>query len=146
MQKFYFNDNLFTDITGKIIKCCLNVHGFIGNGFNEEIYHQSLIKELKWSGLKYASKQEISVYYKDDEIVGTFYPDFIVEGKVIVELKAVEALCGEHVSQCLNYLKATGMGVALLINFGSGSMEIKRLLNKNYNPQIKQIEQKVCIK
>ncbi len=98
-----------------------------------------MIKELVWAKLKISSKQETNVYYKDNDVIGKFYPDFIVEGKVIVEIKAVDLLHSAHISQCLNYLKATGLGVALLINFGAGSLEIKRLLNKNYNSQITQI-------
>lgn len=123
-----------SELTGRIIKCCLNVHNFLGPGFPEAIYHQALLKELTWEKLHSVSEQETGVRYKDGSVLGTFRPDIVVEGKVIVELKALTGLTDEHISQVLNYLKATNLQIGLLINFGERSLAVKRLRNKYYDP------------
>ena len=134
-------EGIYSDITRKIIRCSLNVHNFLGCGFLEEVYHKALFKEFQWQKLYFISKQEIEVYYKNNELLGIFYPDFIVENKIIVEIKAAEGICDEYIAQTLNYLKASNLELALLINFGAKSLQIKRLINKHYSPQIKQIKQ-----
>jgi len=123
-----------SELTGRIIKCCLNVHNFLGPGFPEAIYHQALVKELAWEKLRFVSEQETVVRYRDGSILGTFRPDIVVEEKVIVELKALSSLTDEHISQVLNYLKALNLQIGLLINFGERSLMIKRLRNKYYDP------------
>lgn len=86
-------DRKYSEITGKIIKVSLDVHNFLGCGFLEEVYYKALFKELKNQKLSFVSKPEIEVYYKDDSLLGLFYLDFIVEEKVIVEIKAAEGIC-----------------------------------------------------
>lgn len=125
-------DGLYNNITNLVIKGALNVHNFLGCGFLEEVYHKALFKELKWQKLSFISKPEIEVYYRDDDLLGVFFPDFIIEEKIVVEIKAADGICDEYVAQTLNYLKAANLQLALLINFGATSLQIKRLINKHY--------------
>jgi len=119
----------YGDITEKIIGCAFEVHTFLGNGFQEIIYQRALAIELERIKLEYAREVEQPIYYKDhiDEI-GTRRADFIVAGKILVELKAVAQLEDVHLAQILNYLKAYRFEVGLLINFGSKSMTFKRVV------------------
>jgi len=119
----------YKDITEKIIGASFEVHGFLGNGFQEVIYQRALAYELWSKGLKYQREIEMDIYYKDlEEPIGTRRADFIVEDKIVVEIKAVIELQDVHLAQILNYLKAYRMEVGLLINFGSKSMTFKRLV------------------
>ena len=116
-------------ITEKIIGASFEVHKFLGNGFQEVIYQRALAWELKQSGLDFAREIEQDIYYKDlPEPIGTRRADFVVEGKILVELKAVIQLEDVHLAQALNYLKAYKLEVGLLINFGSKSLTFKRLI------------------
>ena len=119
----------YKDITGDIIGCALEVHKFLGNGFQEVIYQRALALELNNKGIDFRRELDVPIYYKDfkDEI-GTRRADFLVEGKVLVELKAVITLEDVHLAQILNYLKAYKIEVGLLINFGSKSMQFKRVV------------------
>ena len=117
------------DITEKIIGCAFEVHKFLGNGFQEVIYQRALALEFNNAGLFFKRELEIPIYYKDiKEEIGTRRADFLVEGKVLVELKALINLDDVHLAQILNYLKAYKMEVGLLINFGSKSMQFKRVV------------------
>lgn len=119
----------YGDITQKIIGCAFEVHRFFGNGFQEVIYQRALALELATAGLAFAREVPQRIYYKDVPMpVGTRRCDFIVEGKVLVELKAVILLEDVQIAQLLNYLKAYEFEVGLLINFGSKSMSFKRLV------------------
>ena len=119
----------YGDITEKIIGCAFEVHKFLGNGFQEVIYQRALALELTKAGLEFVREQEQPIYYKDfTEPIGTRRADFIVEGKVLVELKALITLEDVHMAQVLNYLKAYRFEVGLLINFGSKSLTFKRLV------------------
>lgn len=119
----------YKDITEKIIGASFEVHKFLGNGFQEVIYQRALAWELSQSGLEYAREIEQDIFYKNlQEPIGTRRADFIVEGKVLVELKAIIELEDVHLAQVLNYLKAYKMEVGLLINFGSKSLTFKRLV------------------
>jgi GxxExxY protein len=126
-------DLKYQDITEKIIGSSFEVHKFLGNGFQEVIYQRALAYELSWAGLEFAREIEQEIYYKDlKEPIGKRRADFVVEGKVLVELKAVIQLEDVHLAQALNYLKAYKLDVGLLINFGSRSLTFKRLiLTKN---------------
>ena len=116
-------------ITEKIIGAAFEVHEFLGNGFQEVIYQRALAWELTQHGLEFAREIEQDIFYKQlIEPIGTRRADFVVEGKVLVELKALKTLEDVHLAQVLNYLKAYRLEVALLINFGSKSMEFKRLV------------------
>ena len=119
----------YADTTGKIIGASYEVHKFLGNGFQEVIYQRALAYELSQAGLSYAREIEQDIFYKDlPEPIGRRRADFVVEGKVLVELKAVIELQDVHWAQVLNYLKAYRLEVGLLINFGSKSMTFKRLV------------------
>ena len=118
-----------SEITEKIIGCSYEVHKFLGNGFQEVIYQRALAIELNKSGLDYEREVEQAIYYKDHfEEIGTRRADFVVAGKVLVELKAVIQLDDVHMAQVLNYLKAYRFEVGLLINFGSKSLTFKRVV------------------
>lgn len=122
-------DLKYKDITEKIIGASFEVHSFLGNGFQEVIYQRALAYELNQRNLEFAREIEQDIYYKDlDEPIGRRRADFVVEKKVLVELKAVKALEDVHLAQVLNYLKAYRLEVGLLINFGSKSLTFKRLV------------------
>ncbi len=119
----------YKNITEKIIGSAFEVHKFLGNGFQEVIYQRALAYEMRKAGLEFAREIEQDIYYKElEEPIGTRRADFVVEGNVLVELKAVIKLEDVHLAQALNYLKAYKLEVGLLINFGSKSMEFKRLI------------------
>ena len=119
----------YKDITEKILGASFEVHTFLGNGFQEVIYQRALAWELKQRGLDFAREIEQGIFYKDlPDPIGTRRADFVVEGKVLVELKAIIQLEDVHLAQTLNYLKAYKLDVGLLINFGSKSLTFKRLV------------------
>lgn len=119
----------YKDITEKIIGASFEVHKFLGNGFQEVIYQRALAWELSKAGLTYAREIEQEIFYKElPEAIGTRRADFVVEGKVLVELKAIVEVEDVHLAQVLNYLKAYRLEVGLLINFGSKSLTFKRLV------------------
>jgi GxxExxY protein len=120
------------DITQKIIGASFEVHKFLGNGFQEVIYQRALAYEFHQAGLTFAREIEQQIYYKNlPEPIGTRRADFVVEDKVLVELKAVIQLEDVHLAQALNYLKAYRLEIGLLINFGSKSLTFKRLVLSN---------------
>jgi GxxExxY protein len=122
------------DITGKIIGASFEVHKFLGNGFQEVIYQRALAYELGQAGLSYVREIEQEIFYKNlIEPIGRRRADFVVEGKVLVELKAVIELEDVHLAQILNYLKAYKIEIGLLINFGSKSLTFKRLILTQQN-------------
>ncbi len=122
-------DLKYHDITEKIIGASFEVHNFLGNGFQEVIYQRALAWEFRQAGLEFAREIEQDIYYKDlPEPIGRRRADFVVEGKVLAELKAVAQLEAVHLAQALNYLKAYRLEVGLLINFGAKSLEFRRLI------------------
>lgn len=121
----------YADITEKIIKAAMNVHSVLGNGFQEVIYQRSLEIELQLTGLKFGREVSIPVLYKGVQ-VGERRVDFLVEETISVELKALIALENVHLAQAKNYLEAFNLEVGLLINFGSTSLQFKRLYNQKY--------------
>jgi GxxExxY protein len=119
----------YKDITEKIIGASFEVHKFLGNGFQEVIYQRALAWEFSKAGLAFAREIEQEIFYKElEEPIGTRRADFVVEGKILVELKAIIQLEDVHIAQVLNYLKAYRLEVGLLINFGSKSLIFKRLV------------------
>ena len=119
----------YADITKKIIGASFEVHKFLGNGFQEVIYQRALAYEMHQAKLDFAREIEQHIYYKDLlEPIGTRRADFVVENKILVELKAVIQLDDIHLAQCLNYLKVYRLEVGLLINFGSKSLTFKRFV------------------
>lgn len=120
------------DITQQIIGCAFKVSNKLGSGFLEKVYENALAHELRKAGLSTAQQHPVPVRY-DSVVIGDFYCDLLVEQTVLVELKAVKALDDIHMAQCMNYLKATGLQLCLLINFARPKIEIKRII---YQPQI----------
>jgi GxxExxY protein len=118
-----------SDLTGKIIGCAMKVHGTLGNGFQEVIYQRCLAIEMERQGLGYARELEMTIYYEGID-VGTRRVDFLVEDKIMVELKAITNLEDVHLAQALNYLEAYKLETGLLINFGSRSLQFKRVTNE----------------
>jgi len=123
----------YSDITEKIIGCALKVHQRMRSGYPELIYHRCLIIEFKRSALSFLSEIELPIFYDDIE-VGKRRVDFLIENKVIIEIKAVSELTDTHLAQALNYLEALNLEIGLLINFGSKSLEVKRIINNKYKP------------
>ncbi len=116
------------EITEKTIGAAYKVSNTLGSGFLEKVYENALFLELQKSGLKVKQQHPIAVQY-ETEIVGEYFADLLVEDSVLVELKTVENLSSIHSAQCLNYLKATGFKVCLLMNFAERKLKIKRLVN-----------------
>ncbi len=120
----------YSDITGKVIGCAMEVHKTLGNGFQEVIYQRALAIEMNYAGLKYSREIEMDIFYKGHQI-GTRRVDFLVEDIIMVELKAIIQLEDVHLAQAINYLEAYNLDVGLLINFGSKSLEFKRVMKKS---------------
>ena len=127
---FYLMTNLkYGDITDKIIRASFEVHTFLGNGFQEVIYQRALAYEFALAGLSFQREIGQKIFYKGKvDAIGTRRADFVVEQKVLVELKAISQLEDVHLAQILNYLRAYKIEVGLLINFGSKSLTFKRLI------------------
>ena len=117
-----------SELTRSIIGCAMRVHSRLGCGFLEIIYQRSLGIELTKTGIKFITEYEMPIYY-EMERVGTRRVDLLVEDRIAVELKAITALEEIHLAQAKNYLEAYKLRVGLLINFGSTSLEFKRLIN-----------------
>lgn len=119
----------YKDITEKIIGASFEVHKFLGNGFQEVIYQRALAHEMRQIGLEFVREIEQDIFYKDlERPIGARRADFVVDGKILVELKAIILLEDVHLAQVLNYLRAYKLEVGLLINFGSKSLTFKRVV------------------
>jgi len=118
----------YEELTHKIIGCSMEVHKALGNGFQEVIYQRALEIELGFQGLLFEREKELPIFYRGQNI-GTRRVDFFIDGKVMVELKAIIELEDVHLAQAKNYLEAYKMEVGLLVNFGAKSLQFKRLIN-----------------
>jgi len=126
------NENFkYSDITNKIIKAYYNVYNKLGFGFLEKVYENAMMIELRKLGLKCENQVPIKVYY-DQETIGNYFADIMVEDVIIIELKAAEAICEEHQIQLVNYLKATDIEVGLLLNFGKKAEFRRKVLTNKY--------------
>lgn len=114
------------ELTGKILEASFEVIRELGSGFLESVYEKSLMVALRQKGLSVVSQVPLHVKFRG-VIVGEFYADLLVEDEVLVELKAIRAIAPEHKAQTINYLKATGIKIGLLINFGNSKLEYYRL-------------------
>lgn len=123
------------DLTYKINGCAMKVHNTLGNGFQELIYQRCLAIELKRAGISFEREQSHTIFY-DGINVGTRRADFIIEESVVVELKALINLEDVHLAQAKNYVVAYDKPIGLLINFGSTSLQFKKVFNPKYNPKI----------
>ena len=122
MDKIIYRDESFN-----IIGAAMEVHRIIGCGFTEPIYQEAFEEELRLRNIPFEREKTLHVSYKGKVLTKEFRPDFICHDKIIVELKAVDEFVDEHISQVYNYLKASGMQLGLLINFGNKSLEYKRI-------------------
>lgn len=116
------------ELTYKIVGCAMEVHKHLGNGFQEIIYQRALAFEMAAQGIEYSREHEMQIHYKGQE-VGKRRVDFFVENKIMVEIKAIIELADVHLAQAMNYVEAYDLEIGLLINFGSKSLEHKRVHN-----------------
>ena len=130
---------LYGDLTKRIIGCAIEVHKTLGNGFQEVIYQRALEIAMGQTGLEFSRELEMPVFYREHQI-GTRRVDFFLEYRIMVEIKAIIKLEDVHIAQAMNYLEAYKMEIGLLINFGSKSLEFKRVHNnkllKSGHPEI----------
>ena len=126
------------ELTYKINGCAMKVHNTLGNGFQEVIYQRCLAIELEKANISFAREQEQDIFYEEIP-VGTRRADFVVEEKVIVELKALINLEDVHLAQAKNYVVAYDKPIGLLINFGSKSLQFKKVFNPKYNSKNPEI-------
>ncbi|XGB39192.1 MAG: GxxExxY protein [Cyanobacteria bacterium LVE1205-1] len=121
----------YSELTSKIIGCAMAVHKSLGNGFQEVIYQRALEIEMNLSKIAFSREFEMPIFYREEKI-GTRRVDFLVEGLISVELKAIIKLEDVHFAQAINYLEAYNLEIGLLINFGETSLNFKRLTNKKF--------------
>ncbi len=121
-------DLLFKDECYKIVGACMEVHRTLGCGFLEPVYQEALAFELQRRGIPYEREKEYEINYKSLVLSKTYKVDFLCYGNIIVELKALVQLTGDHFAQVLNYLKASHLKVGMLINFGTHSLFHKRIV------------------
>ena len=126
------NKYLHHELTGRIIHCCMDVHNELGCGFLEKVYQEALEIVLKEEGINYEREKHLPIQFRGTTLQCDYIADFVIDNKVIVELKAVSALDSLFEAQVINYLRATGLQVALLINFGQKELQIKRLAANIY--------------
>ena len=129
----------FSGLTGKIIGCAMEVHRILGNGFQEVIYQRALAIEMTRQNLSFSREHVMQIFYKG-EAIGTRRVDFFVEGKIMVEIKAVVQLEDVHLAQAINYLEAYGLEIGLLINFGNTSLQFKRVMKPKKSQSINKSE------
>ena len=121
----------YSELTSKIIGCAMTVHKMLGNGFQEVIYQRALEIEMRLASIGFSREYEMPIFYREEQI-GTRRVDFLVEGLISVELKAIIKLEDVHFAQAINYLEAYNLEIGLLINFGETSLNFKRLTNKKF--------------
>lgn len=117
---------LYSDLTSKIIGLAIKVHQELGSAYEEKIYQRALYLEFKKTGLKFEREKEISVSY-NGVTIGKKKLDFVIENKVVVEIKKVEGIDKVHVAQVVSYLKTLRLQIGLILNFGKSKLEIKRV-------------------
>ena len=122
-------NSIYPDETYAIVGAAMEVHRILGPGFSESIYQEALAIEFERQGIPFEKEKAIIVKYKDIELHNTFRADFVCYNDIIVELKALESTTPEHRSQVINYLKATGFKLGLLINFGERQLYRRRIIN-----------------
>lgn len=119
---------IFKELTEKVIGCAMTVHSTLGSGFPEKIYQKALAIELRLNNIQFYEEKEMDVYYRNEKI-GKRRVDFLIENTITLEIKAVSNLEDSHLNQAINYLEAFNLSIGLLINFGSKSLEFKRVHN-----------------
>ena len=122
---------LYEDLTKTIIGCAMRVHAELKSGFQEKIYQTALEIELRFNNISFVAEREMDIFYRN-QVIGKRRVDFLIENKIVVEIKAVSKLEDIHLAQALNYLECMNLSVGLLINFGAQSLEFKRLHNNKF--------------
>jgi GxxExxY protein len=125
----------YSELTSKIIGCAMAVHKTLGNGFQEVIYQRALAIEMVLAGIEFSREFEMPIFFREEHI-GIRRVDFLIEGIISVELKAITKLEDVHLAQAINYLEAYNLEIGLLINFGETSLNFKRLTNKKYKSSL----------
>ncbi len=118
---------LYKDLSYAIVGLAMQVHNKLGYGFLEKVYENALMVQFRRKEIKAKQQAPITVYF-NREVVGDYYADILVEDKIIIELKTAEKISGAHRAQVLNYLKATGLQLAILLNFGKEKLEYERFI------------------
>jgi len=121
-------DFIFKEECYRIVGCAMEVHKELGAGFLEAVYQEALAYEFNKAGLPFEKEKVLDIQYKSIQLSKKYVADFFCFGQIIVELKAADAICPEHTAQVLNYLKATQTKLGLLINFGTPSLQYKRII------------------
>ncbi len=120
-------DLLYGDLSGSAIGAVIEVHKVLGPGFLEGVYEAALAHELDSRRIAFERQAELKIIYKENE-VGDYRADSVIGGKIILEIKSCPSLIPAHTAQALNYLAATGLTLAILLNFGSSRIQIKRII------------------
>jgi len=131
----------YSDLTSDILRVYYDVYNNLGYGFLEKVYENAMMIELKKQGIPCQRQVPIEVYY-DDQSIGHYFADILVDDKIIIELKAAEGLLPEHECQLVNYLKATDIEVGLLLNFGKKPQHKRRVLTAEYKSQYRSLRNK----
>ena len=126
------NKFLYQELTGKIIHCCIDVHKELGCGFLEKVYQEALAIVFKEEGIEFEREKHLPIQFRGTTLQCDYMADFVVDNKVILELKALAHLEPLFEAQVINYLRATGLQVALLINFGQKELQVKRIAANIY--------------
>jgi len=126
-------ESKYSELTGKIIGCAMEVHNALGNGFQEVVYQRALEYEMELQKILFIREYEMPIYYKEKQ-VGSRRVDFLVNSNISVELKAQIKLEPVHLAQAINYLEAFNLEIGLLINFGNTKLDFHRLQNKKFKP------------
>ncbi|MFW5982883.1 MAG: GxxExxY protein [bacterium] len=119
---------LYSDESRQIIGACYEVHNQLGPGFLEQVYQEALMYEFFDRKIPSVKEKHLDVYYKERKLDKYYSADFTCFDKIIIEVKAKEALCDDHIAQVLNYLKATNYRLGLLVNFGTPKVQIRRII------------------
>ncbi|MDT0688480.1 GxxExxY protein [Salegentibacter sp. F188] len=119
---------LYKEESYSIIGCLFDVYNHLGSGFSEIVYKDALQIELKAKGISFEREKQYSVIYKGHVLNHKFYADFVIENKIILEIKSIEAINDKHVGQCINYLKVSGCRLAILANFQKDLLDHKRIV------------------
>ena len=127
------DQNVTEELTGRVIGAAMRVHSTLGPGFTESVYQNALALEMALDSVPFEREVKLEVRYRD-ELVGLYRADLLVAGVLIVELKAVQAILPEHEVQVVNYLAATGLRQALLLNFGTRSLQVKKKFRSPRHP------------
>jgi len=126
-EEHFVVEIIYKELSYAIVGAAMEVHRILGPGFLEAVYEAALAHELTLRGIPFERQKELPVYYKG-QLVGHYVADFVVDGQIILELKAVSALTKAHEAQAHNYLAATGLSLAILLNFGAESLQQKRIV------------------